>query len=98
MIPVPNLELVLIIPEKLDDSIKVGDSEIIKSDIQKENEKKAQNRGTIFAVGDDVKFWKKDDFVSFYRAASTEIKEDGKVYFSINQQNILCKFITHVEG
>jgi co-chaperonin GroES (HSP10) len=94
MIPVPNLELVLIIPEKLEDEIDLGETKIVKSDIQKENEKKAQNRGTIFAVGDDVKFWKKGDFVSFYRAASTKIEEDGKVYFTINHQNILCKFVT----
>jgi co-chaperonin GroES (HSP10) len=98
MIPVPNLELVLIIPEKLEETVKMGDSEIVKSDIQKENEKKAQNRGTIFAVGDEVKFWQKDDFVSFYRNAATEITEDGTRYFSINQQNILCKFVKHVKG
>lgn len=96
MIPIPNLELVLIIPEKLEDTMDLGGTKLEKSETQKENEKKAQNRGTIFAVGDDVKFWKKDDFVSFYRAASTEVKEDGKVYFSINQQNILCKFVSHV--
>jgi hypothetical protein len=94
MIPVPNLELVLIIPEKIEDTIDLGDTKLEKSDAQKENEKKAQNRGTIFAVGDKVEFWKKDDFVSFYRNASVQIKEEGKVYFSIHQQNILCKFVT----
>jgi co-chaperonin GroES (HSP10) len=97
MIPVPNLDLVLIIPEKLDDTMKLGGKDLEKSDIQKENEKKAQNRGTIFAVGDKVEFWQKGDFVSFYRAASTEIKEGDAVYFSINQANILCKFETHVQ-
>jgi hypothetical protein len=98
MIPVPNLELVLIIPEKLEETRKLGDKEIIKSEIEKDNEKKAQNRGTIFAVGGDVKFWEKGDLVSFYRAASTALTEGGVTYFSINQQNILCKFITNVEG
>ena len=98
MIPVPNLELVLIIPEKIEDTIDLGDTKLEKSDAQKENEKKAQNRGTIFAVGDKVEFWKKDDFVSFYRNAATQVIEGGKVYFTINQQNILVKFVTHVEG
>jgi co-chaperonin GroES (HSP10) len=97
MIPIPNLELVLIIPEKLEDTIDLGGTKLEKSEAQKDNEKKAQNRGTIFAVGDDVKFWQKGQLVSFYRNAATEIKEDGQVYFSIHQQNILCKFITHVQ-
>ena len=98
MIPIPNLELVLIIPEKIEDEIDLGETKIVKSDIQKENEKKAQNRGTIFAVGDKVEFWKKGDFVSFYKNAATSVTEEGKVYFTINQQNILVKFVTHVEG
>lgn len=96
MIPVPNLELVLIIPEKVEDTMKLGEVDLEKSEIQKENEKKAQTRGTIFAVGDEVEFWEKGDLVSFYRAASTEIKEDGIVYLSINQANVLCKFVTNV--
>lgn len=96
MIPIPNLELVLIIPEKIEEKMKLGDKELDKSDIQKENEKKAQTRGTIFAVGDNVEFWEKGDMVSFYRAASTEIKEDDVVYLSINQANVLCKFVTNV--
>jgi len=95
MIPVPNLELVLIIPEE-EDTRKGTAMEM--SEAERENAKKAQTRGTIFAIGDDVKFWKKDDFVSFYKNASTEIKEDGVEYVSINQANILCKFITNVEG
>lgn len=98
LIPVPNLELVLIIPEKLEETFKLGDKEAEKSESQKENERKVQNRGTVFAVGDDVRFWEEGDFVSFYRNAATEIKEDGKVYFSIDQRNVLCKFKTHVEG
>jgi len=97
MIPIPNLELVLIIPEKIEDKIKLGDKELEKSETQKDNEKRAQTRGTVFAVGDNVEFWKKGDLVSVYRAAVTEITEDGVEYFSINQQNILCKFVSHVQ-
>lgn len=96
MIPIPNLELVLIIPEKIEETMSLGGKELEKSEIQKENEKKAQTRGTIFAVGDNVEFWEKGDLVSFYRAASTEIKEDGIIYLSINQANVLCKFVTNV--
>jgi hypothetical protein len=97
MIPVPNPVLVLIIPEKIADTMKAGDLELDKSDLQKEKEKKAQTRGTIFCVGDDVTFWKKGDLVSIYRAAVTEITEDGVEYFSINHQNILCKFVSNVQ-
>lgn len=98
MIPVPNLDLVVIIPEKVKDTMKVADTDLEKSEVQKENEKKKQNRGTIFAVGDEVKPWKNGDYVSFFRGAATEIKEGDEVYFVINQGNILVKFITHVEN
>lgn len=96
MIPVPNLELVLIIPEKIEETMKLGDTELQKSETQKENEKKAQSRGTVFAVGDNVEFPAKGDYVSFYRAAATPIT--GTDYLSINQANVLCKFETNVEG
>lgn len=98
MRPIPNLELVLIIPDKVEDTIKIGDKELEKSDVQKENEKKAQNRGKIFAVGNKVEFWEKGDYVSFYKAASTPVVEDGVTYYSINQGNILVKFVTDVQG
>lgn len=98
MIPVPNLELVLIIPDEIEKTMKLGGKELEKSEAQKDNEKRAQTRGTIFAIGDEVRFWKKGDYVSVYRGAVTEITEDGVEYFSINQQNILCKFETHVQG
>jgi len=97
MIPVPNLELVFIIPEEVEDTMKLGDKDFEKSEIQKENERKAQTRGTVFAIGNKVEFWEKDDLVSFYRAASTEIKEDGVVYLSINQANVLCKFVANAQ-
>lgn len=93
MIPIPNPELVFLIPEKIDETFKVGDQEAVKSEIQRENERKAQSRGTIFAVGEKVKFWKKSDLVSFHRAAAVEVKEDGTSYFSIHPSNILCKFV-----
>jgi hypothetical protein len=101
MIPVPNLELVIIIPDKVKDTMKISpETELEKSEIQKENEKKKQNRGIVFAVGDDVKFPKKGDYVSFYRAAATEIPvpDSNEVYLSVNQVNVLAKFETHVEN
>lgn len=97
MIPIPNLDLVLIIPEKLEETMKMGDKELEKSEAQKQNEKKAQNRGVVFAIGERVEFPAVGDLVSFYRAAATEITEDGAVYFSVNQGNVLCKFVTHVQ-
>lgn len=97
MIPVPNLELVLIIPDEVEETMKLGGKDLEKSEIQKENERKVQSRGTVFAVGANVEFPEEGDFVSFYRAAATEVKEDGVVYFSINHANVLCKFLTHAK-
>jgi co-chaperonin GroES (HSP10) len=89
MIPVPGPGLVLIVPEKLDDR---STSAIAMSEIEKDNARKLQNRGTIFAIGDKVEFWEEDDFVSFTRPQATEIKVENKVYFSVHQSSILCKF------
>jgi co-chaperonin GroES (HSP10) len=97
MIPVPNVDLILIIPEQLEDTMKLGGKELEKSELQKENERKAQSRGTVFAVGENVAFYEEGDFVSFYRAAASEIKEDGVTYFSVNQANVLCKFVTNAD-
>lgn len=93
MIPVPNLELVLIIPEKLDTR---ESSPVQMSEIEKDNARKLQNRGTIFAVGEKVEFWEEGDFVSFTRPQATEIKEGDTVYFSVHQSSILCKFVENV--
>lgn len=91
MIPVPNLELVLIVPENL---YTREDTLVKMSPTEKANAQKLQNRGTIFAIGDNVEFWKKGDFVSFARSSATEIKEGENVYFSISQTNVLCKFVS----
>lgn len=93
MRPVPGPGLVLIIPEKLDDR---SGTKIEMSEIEKDNARKLQNRGTIFAVGEKVEFWEEGDFVSFTRPQSTEIKEGDKVYFSVHQSSILCKFVDNV--
>lgn len=93
MIPVPGPGLVLIIPEKLDTR---ENSKIEMSEIEKDNARKLQNRGTIFAIGDDVEFWEEDDFVSFTRPQSTEIKVGEKTYFSVHKSSILCKFEENV--
>lgn len=97
MIPIPNLELVLIIPEKVEETFKLGDKEGQKSQSQVDNEKKAQSRGTVFAVGDNVQFWQKEDLVSFHRAGAVEIKDGEITYLCINQSGILCKFISNVK-
>lgn len=93
MIPVPNLELVLIIPESLDTR---KDTAIQMSEIEKDNARKLQNRGTIFAVGDNVEFWEVGDLISFTRPQATEIKEEDQTYFSVHQSSILCKFVANV--
>lgn len=94
MIPVPGPGLVLITPEKLDDR---SGSKIEMSEIEKDNARKLQNRGTVFALGRGVEFWEKGDFVSFTRPSATEIKEVDKTYFSVHQSVILCKFVADVE-
>lgn len=93
MIPVPNLELVIVIPERLDTRDQTA---IQMSEVEKDNARKLQNRGTIFAIGDNVDFWEVGDFVSFTRPQSTEIKEGDQVYLSVHQSSILCKFVSNV--
>lgn len=93
MTPVPGPDLVLITPEVLDTR---SDTKIQMSEIEKDNARKLQNRGTVFAKGKNVDFWEKGDFVSFTRPQATEIKEGDAVYFSVHHSSILCKFETNV--
>lgn len=92
MIPAPNVDLVLIILDKVEETMKLGEKELEKSEVQKMNERKAQSRGIVFDVGDNVKWPEKGDYVSFTRSSASEIKEDDKVYFAVHYGNILCKF------
>jgi co-chaperonin GroES (HSP10) len=68
-------------------------SQIALSEMEKENLQKEQNRGTVLMVGSKVEDWAVDDFVSFYRNAATEIKEDGERYLTINEGHILVSFV-----
>lgn len=88
MITAVNKELVLIEPLEEKDA---HDSGIIKSDIEKQNAIKKQNRGTVMKVGQTCDWAKEGDFVSFYRNAATTITEDGKEYLVVHEGHILCK-------
>lgn len=87
---IPNEELILILPEAIEE---ISGGGIILPDLVRENKSKLQNRGTITEVGDLVTFWKKGDFVSFYRNAATPIVEDGVEYLTIHKSHILVKFV-----
>jgi co-chaperonin GroES (HSP10) len=80
--------LVLIKPAKLEREA----SPIAMSEIEKENLKKEQNRGTVIQVGKLVEDWAEGDFVSFYRNAATEIKEKGESFLTIHEGHVLVAF------
>jgi co-chaperonin GroES (HSP10) len=54
---------------------------------------KKQNRGTVLFIGKDCNPWiQVGDVVSFYRAAATTIKVDGKDVEIVSEDHILAKF------
>lgn len=83
-------DLVLIAPDEIK---REAESKILMSDDEKKTLERQQNRGKIINVGENVKFWKVDDYVSFYRNAATPIKEAGTEYLSIHYGHILVRFI-----
>lgn len=86
MISKANKKLVVIKPLEIEETSEAG---IIKSEVEKDNLMKKQNRGTISHIGDGCVFCKVGDFVSFYRNAATPLKEDGVDYLVINEDHIL---------
>lgn len=83
-------DLVLIEPDNVERAEE--ESKIIMSDQEKKNREKEQNRGKIKHLGENVSFWKVDDYVSFYRNAATPVKEGGKEYLTIHKGHILVRF------
>lgn len=65
-----------------------------KTEKTREAELKKQNRGTIFKMGSKCDPWiKEGDTVSFYRNASTPVKDDdGEEYEIVDEQHILVSF------
>ena len=90
MISSVNVEMVLIVPDKVEETVDGG--VIVAPEVAREKLMKKQNRGTVEKAGDNCVWVKKGDIVSFYRAAATEITEDGIDYLLINEAHILAKF------
>lgn len=86
MIKSPNDKLVVIKPLKVEETSDAG---IIKSELEKDNLMKKQNRGTVTHIGAKCTFCKVGDFISFYRNAATQFSEDGVDYLVINEDHIL---------
>lgn len=64
-----------------------------KTEMTLEKEMKKQNRGTVVMVGEDVKWPKEQDVVSYFRGAATDITDDdGTVYQLVNAAHILAEF------
>ena len=80
-------DLILIIPDTVE-----RDGPIIMSDEEKKNLSKEQNRGRIICVGESVSYWQVGDYVSFYKGASTTIKESGIEYVTIHKNHVLVRF------
>ncbi len=89
MISEVNVELVLIKPDAIEEKTDTG---IIKPEEAKAKEMKAQNRGIVELVGNECKWLKKGDYVSFYRNAATDITEEGTSYVLIHEGHTLAKF------
>lgn len=81
-------DLIIIEPDQVDRT----ESKIQMSDEEKKNLERQQNRGKIVNIGEDVAFWKVNDYVSFYRNAATPIKENGKDYLTIHKAHVLVRF------
>lgn len=67
---------------------------LLKSEKTKEVEMKKQNRGEVVRMGAKCDQWiQEGDTVSFYRNASTPVKDDeGTEYELVNEAHILAKF------
>ena len=90
----PDLIVIKPIPTERELKVESGESKIILSEEEKKNVNKEQNRGHIVSIGPDVHpFWKEGDFVSFYKGATTTIKESGIEYLSIHKGHVLVKFV-----
>lgn len=89
MIKKPNDKLVVIKPLAVEEKSEGG---IIKSEVEKENLMKKQNRGTVTHIGDGCVFCKVGDFISFYRNAATPLQEEDVDYLVINEAHVLCNF------
>lgn len=83
-----NPEFVAIELEALSEVIE--DTKFVKSEQQKQNEKKLLNRGTVKFVGKKCDWLKPEDFVSFYKGASTTLTENGNEYHVIAESNVLA--------
>jgi co-chaperonin GroES (HSP10) len=96
MKPLAGPDLIVIKPAltEREEQVETGETKIEMSALEKENQKKEQNRGTIVSLGVDVNpFWKEGDFVSFYKGATTTIRENGIDYLTIHKGHVLVKFV-----
>jgi|GEM_PF-6616927 hypothetical protein len=92
MINSVNKKLVLIRPDKIAE--KAGeDGKILKAEETKQREQRSQNRGVVVLVGEECGWAKKDDYLSFYRGAGTDIPEDGETLIIIHEDHCLAKII-----
>lgn len=87
MITEVNEDLVMIEPEEVE-----RESIIQMSDEEKRNAVKVQNRGTVILIGSKVTWPEVGDFVSFYKNATTPIK-DKTEYLVIHYAHVLCKIV-----
>lgn len=88
MITEVNSKMVLILPDAIEEKTSGG---ILVADVAKEKLQRQQNRGTVVLVGNKCDWAKNKDYLSFYRGAGTDIKEDGIDYILIHEDHCLAK-------
>lgn len=82
-------DMVLIKPDVVEEKTAGG---IVIGDTTKEKLMKQQNRGIVEAVGTKCTWAMKGDYMSFYRAAATEIKDEETEFVLVHEAHCLVKF------
>lgn len=83
-----NLEMVLIKPDAIEESTGA----LIMSEESRENAIKAQNKGMVEVVGEDVRWPKVGMYISFYRKAATDSSDGEDEFVIIHENHCLAEF------
>lgn len=92
MITSVNSKMVLVLPDAIEEKTESG---FTKPDEVKAKEIKSQNRGIVKVVGSKCEWAKVGDYLSFYRGAGTDIKEEEVSYVLIHEEHCLAKIISN---
>ena len=81
---------ILVVPEIVEDSVKVGDKKIYLSDNTKHQMQNRINKGVVEEVGPEVKQVKVGDTIVTFPFAKSEVEIDQKIYHLISEEDVLA--------